>query len=340
MELADVEASGSAGAPIIKVRRGVGPARHARAAFEFELQRWFTLGEFVDVIEGRHGDLPGHFRWDMSGFMFVEMPDEVAEYDGCRDWIMDLPVHTPCAQAFLRLHALHWVGWSVAAIFLPSLTLENDDDLPVEPTPPPSMCGDLRALPPTRPVDWDRAGFHDVIAKNFNEVVSLSANLGEIRRIMYNDLPLVCGTFVASRAQRFGTDYTGRYSLLYREPQMPQPGARRGRNGNGGHHDDDYDGDYHSGYTTEEDMPGMDVDGGATLEGRDDYMAGENGFEESRDYDEEDTYPEYEVPDDMSEVAHETYYDMDDDDDMSEDDGFNYHGGGEVELPRRRDTAV
>jgi hypothetical protein len=72
-----------------------------------------------------------------------------------------------------------------------------------------------------------------VIGKNFNGLLTATDmhHRGVGHRIIYTDLPMECGVFLAPWAQRFGLDYRRVHRLPYKVPEPPQPVIAAGDTG-------------------------------------------------------------------------------------------------------------
>lgn len=121
------------------------------------------------------------------------------------------------AQSFLRLHALGIVSWSITRVLCPIVHLFTGVT-----TVPHHL---VRPLAPYRIIHWPTAGFHSVIGRNFNVVLTfLEFENGHCQHsIIYTELPLECGVFEAPGFQRFGFDHRRLYQLPYRVAQAHQP---------------------------------------------------------------------------------------------------------------------
>ncbi|KAK4161351.1 hypothetical protein QBC43DRAFT_188693, partial [Cladorrhinum sp. PSN259] len=138
------------GACQIKLCSYTGQTKSARAGFQFKIKTDTTVGELVNIILGRDDRLPAAMRADMRRFTFCVIKDM---FDGCRDWI---------AQAFVRFHHLRLVSWNIINVFGEDgepVTQEQLETRFAPEAPPPSV---------TR-INWQAAGFHDVIGKYFNK---------------------------------------------------------------------------------------------------------------------------------------------------------------------------
>ncbi|KAK3309473.1 uncharacterized protein B0T15DRAFT_488203 [Chaetomium strumarium] len=144
--------------------------RRVSVGFQFMLLRPIILRQMIDLINGEHSMLPSTTGADLKCFDFI---DNDRHFDGCRDWI---------AQAFVRAHAIDVVDWKIAGITGPSGQQLQHVSL----RPKPGVKATV--------IDWNNAGFHDVIGKYFEEPsIDGAGNMV----VHYRHLPLEAGRFWA-----------------------------------------------------------------------------------------------------------------------------------------------
>ncbi|KAL2187680.1 hypothetical protein L209DRAFT_661360, partial [Thermothelomyces heterothallicus CBS 203.75] len=168
MELGEGEEHGEQGpgACQIKLCGYTGRTTRASAGFQFDLRRSITLADMIHLINGTYPALQNTMRTDMKPFDFVDINNY---FDGCRDWI---------AQVFVRAHAAGVVGWTIVGILGPEGQQLRRES--------------LRPQPGARvtPIDWNSAGFHDVIGKFFGQPASAGSATPVV---YYRDLPVENG---------------------------------------------------------------------------------------------------------------------------------------------------
>lgn len=77
------------GACWIQVGEPILERETTRVAFQFKMNRSFSVGEVVRVIQGTAPRLPARMRSDLTVFHFRQYVEEDGDtyYSGCRDWM-------------------------------------------------------------------------------------------------------------------------------------------------------------------------------------------------------------------------------------------------------------